>query len=202
MAKQWEILLPGERRRRGKRWRMVVLALALPAALLAWPHLEATRIPRPGGEPADAAMVLAGGEKRIAEGLRFFLEGKARELYIIGAGRGSTAARVVPGYDSMPEETRRRIFVEAWSENTIENAASVKSVATERRFKRLVLVTSDYHAPRAFRAVRGMLSPAVSVQLLQVRGERREKGWFWRQPRLFMAESVKYWWFRVLIPFE
>jgi uncharacterized SAM-binding protein YcdF (DUF218 family) len=204
MGRQGEILLPGERRRFRPFRRGALAALAVVAAMLAYPHLEGRGLPRPGKERADAIMVLAGGENRIRTGLALLREGAGTELHIVGAGRGVTAARVIPGYDALDGRDRDRIHIESWSENTFENAASVKSIVNERRLRSIVLVTSDYHVPRAARAVRAILPPDVAMTVVPVGGERKEGGRERRTTRfrLYLAESVKYWGFRLLLLFE
>ena len=134
---------------------MFVLLFLLPAL----PHLLALRNPGPPTRPADAIFVLTGGEGRIQEGFRAWSGGAARELYILGAGRTVPIERIVPEASRLPAEALARVHVEGWSVNTLENAFSAKTAVGEGKYSSVILVTSDYHIPRAHLAFRKVLPP-------------------------------------------
>ncbi|MBI5904479.1 MAG: YdcF family protein [Deltaproteobacteria bacterium] len=185
----------------------ILLWTVLSAAILlvppAIPHLTASRIPRPASRAADAVFVLSGGEGRIQEGYREWTERGAGELYILGAGVGVELTRILPEASALPASSRSRIHVEMWSENTLENAFSAKSVVGSRGFTSVVVVTSDYHVPRAYLAFRKVLSPGLDLTVLPVRSERWERpGAAWRWGRRRFLEGWKYWGYRVLLRWE
>jgi uncharacterized SAM-binding protein YcdF (DUF218 family) len=168
------------------------------------PHLLAKRLPgpQPAQAQADAILVLTGDEKRIPEGYRAWKEGKARELYILGAGGGARLERILPGHPALSPAELRRIHVEGWSENTLENAFAAKGVVAEGGFRKVILVTSDYHMPRAHLAVRTVLPSPVSIEVIPVRSEWKERGSFLRTLRLFFVEGWKYWGYRIFLYWE
>jgi len=195
-------LYTGPRRRRGGFFRPVLflfVLLFLPASI---PHLLALRDPGPPPtRPADAIFVLTGGEGRIQEGFRAWSGGAARELYILGAGRRIPVARIVPEASRIPAEALSRVHVEGWSENTLENAFSAKSAVGEGKYSSVILVTSDYHIPRAYLAFRKVLPPEVSLSAIRVRPEGGE-GASWRWVRRHFIEGWKYWGYRILLRWE
>ena len=193
-------LFNGPRRRRGRFFRpvLILLFLLLPAAI---PHLLALREPGPPTRPADAIFVLTGGEGRIQEGFRAWTGGAARELYILGAGRRIPVERIVPEASRIPAQALSRVHVEGWSENTLENAFSAKSAVGEGRYTSVILVTSDYHIPRAYLAFRKVLPPEVSLSALRVRPEGGA-GASWRWARRHFIEGWKYWGYRILLRWE
>src|SRR5512139_1756245 len=150
-------LFSDSRRRRGRFLRPFLLALALLFVPPALPHLLSYRDPGTPAGPADAIFVLTGGEGRIQEGYRAWSAGAARELYILGAGRNVPVSSILPAVGSLPAGMLSRIHVEGWSENTLENAFSAKSSVGEGRYSSAILVTSDYHVPRALLAFRKVL---------------------------------------------
>jgi uncharacterized SAM-binding protein YcdF (DUF218 family) len=98
--------------------------------------------------PADAIVVLTGGEQRIREAVRLFGEGGARRLLISGVNRNTTR-----------EELRRKAELPAVlfeccidigyaALDTIGNAEEAKAWAHTWGFSKIVVVTSNYHMPR------------------------------------------------------
>jgi uncharacterized SAM-binding protein YcdF (DUF218 family) len=145
--------------------------------------------------------VLTGGEGRIQEGYRAWSSGAARDLYILGAGRRVPVTRIVPEGSRIPADALSRIHVEEWSENTLENAFSAKSAVGEGKYSSVILVTSDYHVPRAYLAFRKVLPPEVSLSVIRVRPEEGD-GASWRWARRHFLEGWKYWGYRILLRWE
>lgn len=166
------------------------------------PHLLARRLPAPSAGAADAVLVLTGGENRIAEGFRAWKEGMGKELFILGAGREAKLASVLPRETATSPADQSRIHIEGWSTNTLENAFSAKEVVVSRAYRNVVLVTSDYHVPRAHLALRAMLPAPVSITVISVRSDWAKKGAWHRLPRLFLVEGWKYWGYRFFLRWE
>jgi uncharacterized SAM-binding protein YcdF (DUF218 family) len=186
--------------RRSLRW-----ALALACVLLlvppAIPHLLALRIPPPG--PADVVFVLSGGEGRIQAGYKAWSSGAAKDLCILGAGRKLDPVELIPEAGSLPPGALRRIYVEGWSSNTLENAFSAKTIVSSRGYSSVILVTSDYHVPRAYLAFRKVLPPKVGLNVLSVSSDSGTgPGVAWRWARRHFLEGWKYWGYRILLRWE
>ncbi len=194
-------LFSGPRRRKGRALRTVLLLLVLLVLPPAIPHLLSLRDPGPPARPADAIFVLSGGEGRIQEGYRAWTGGAARELYILGAGRTVPISRIVPEASKISAEALSRVHVEGWSENTLENAFSAKSAVGKGKYSSVILVTSDYHIPRAVLAFRKVLPPGVSLSAIRVRPEGGP-GASWRWARQRFLEGWKYWGYRILLRWE
>jgi uncharacterized SAM-binding protein YcdF (DUF218 family) len=178
---------------------MLALIAAGGAAL---PHvLEANR-PGPVPPGSDAILVLSGGENRIAAGFRAWRQGTARELYILGAGGKAKLDLILPGHAPLSAEEERRVHIEGWSENTMENAYSANSVVRERGFRRVVLVTGDYHMPRARLSLRTVFPPEVSIATFPVRSEWKNTNALPRTLRRFFVEGWKYWIYRLFLLWE
>jgi len=189
------------RRKKGLRNAALVFSLLLAGGAVI-PHLLANRLLGPREAQADAILVLTGDENRIPEGYRAWKEGKARELFILGAGGGARLERILPGRPALSPAELRRLHVEGWSENTLENAFAAKGVVAEGGFRKVILVTSDYHMPRAHQALRTVLPPAVSIEVIPVLSEWKGPGAFLRTLRHFFVEGWKYWGYRIFLLWE
>ncbi len=177
----------------------------LVAALLAGgaiPHLIAKGPTDPPAGRADVIFVLAGGENRIAEGFHAWREGKGKDLFILGAGKDARLDLVLPGHPDLGPGDRDRVRLEGWSRNTFENAVSAKSFVMENGYRKVMLVTSDYHMPRARLAFRTVLPPDVAVSFLPVRSAGGWRLASARTLRLFFVEGWKYWGYRLFLLWE
>lgn len=199
--KQDQFRLGAPRKKNRVRLAAIALVLLL-AAGAAIPHLLARGEAPSSGEAADAILVLVGGENRIPEGFRAWKEGKGKELFILGAGREATLSSILPAGTEVSPAELLRIHIEGWSENTLENAFSAKSAVVSRGYREVILVTSDYHVPRAYLALRKVLPPGVSISVIPVVSNWRRKGAWRRLPRLFLLEGWKYWGYLFFLRWE
>lgn len=200
IRKQDQILLGPTKRKRGVRRAVTVLVLLVTTGA-AFPHILARRVATPfSGGVADAILVFTGGEGRIAAGYRAWKEGKGKELFVLGAGPEAKLASILPEGEQVTQDDLPRIHIEGWSENTLENAVSAKSQVVSRMYRKVILVTSDYHVPRAHLTLRKILPPAVSISVIPVRSAWGRKGAWHRLPRIFLVEGWKYWGYRFLLP--
>ncbi len=197
--RQDAVFLPLRRPGRRRLWR-TILALFLLFAPPIVPHLLALRVPAPPSRPADVVFVLTGGAGRIKEGYKVWLSGAGKDFWILGAGRNVKPEQLLPGPDALPPDAHSRIRVEGWSENTLENAFSGKTIVSERGYVSVILVTSDYHIPRAHLAFRKILPPEVGLSVHPVPAESGTPGRVaWRWARRHFLEGWKYWGYRVLL---
>jgi uncharacterized SAM-binding protein YcdF (DUF218 family) len=196
---QHRTALPSRGEKRGRfRWEIPALCILL--AVPAVPHVLGLRLPSPPSVAADAVIVLSGGEGRIAAGFRAWRRGAGRDFCILGAGRGAKPSQLLPEAHSLSAEALAQVRVEGWSENTLENAFSAKSIAEERKYASVILVTSDYHVPRAYYVFRRVLSPDVAISVIRVGAESGSPpGVAWRWARRHILEGWKYWGYRILL---
>jgi uncharacterized SAM-binding protein YcdF (DUF218 family) len=188
--------------RRPFRWMPLLLAILLvPPAI---PHVLASRIPAPSSSrPADVVFVLSGGEGRIQAGYKAWISGAGKDLCILGAGKKVEPTHLLPEAAALPTGALKHIYVEGWSENTLENAFSAKSIVSERGYATVLLVTSNYHVPRAYLAFRKVLPPGVRLHVLPVASDSGSGvGFAWRWARRHFLEGWKYWGYRILLRWE
>ena len=126
-------------------------------------------------------------------------EGMGKELYILGTKVGARIERILPGSQDLSSEALRRLHVEGWSENTLENAFAAKGVVAERNFRQVIMVTSDYHMPRAYLVLRTLLPGEVGITAYSVRSDWSDRNALPRTLRHFFVEGWKYWGYRLFL---
>jgi uncharacterized SAM-binding protein YcdF (DUF218 family) len=184
---------PGLLRRIGKTGLLLcaALALVLTAGFLwfIWRvPAEEVRLAR----DADGIVALTGGASRIADAIELLASGHGQRLLISGANRSTT----------LHEISRRNPEFERWvrccidfdrSVNTLGNAIEIKRWAEHRGFRSLIIVTSNYHMPRALAEIAHQL-PDVALLPFPVVTERLRAEPWWSSSataRLMFTEYVK-----------
>jgi uncharacterized SAM-binding protein YcdF (DUF218 family) len=137
--------------------------------------------------PADAIVVLTGGARRIAAGLDLLEAGAAPVLLVSGAAPGLTRAALLRQEGREDAGLGGRVVIGRAAATTIGNAAEIAAFSGAARASRLLVVTSDYHMPRALLELRRAL-PSARFQPHPVAppaGQSRRWG-------LLLAEYAKY----------
>lgn len=174
---------------------VLVLVLIWLAGLFAFAD-RARRAGPPEDVPvADGIVVLTGAsDERIAAGLHLLEAGKGRRMLVSGVNESvrREELRQVQGAPRRLYECCVDLGYDA--QNTPGNAKEIADWAKAKGFRRLIVVTSDYHMPRAILEVRatfpeGQLTPyPVATPLLD------NKKWWndQRTTRLVVSEYTKY----------
>jgi uncharacterized SAM-binding protein YcdF (DUF218 family) len=155
-----------------RRWLWVILLLLLAGS--AWVFYDFSRFAgacseyaklarqgaRLGGrpvEPGEAIVVLTGAPGRIARALELLRLRGSPLLIISGLGRGATLTTLVNRQGDSAVDIHKvwkKIVTESNSGSTIENAQESGKILLARGVTRVILVTSEYHMPRALRIFR------------------------------------------------
>jgi uncharacterized SAM-binding protein YcdF (DUF218 family) len=142
---------------------------------------------------ADGIVVLTGGSSRVADAIELLSEGRGKRLLITGVHRATTAseiARVAPAYQRL---IACCVDLDHSALNTVGNAVETKRWVVKRDIKSLVVVTSNYHMPRAL-AELGRQLPGVTLIPYPVLPEkvRTDQWWEPTTARLLLSEYLKY----------
>jgi uncharacterized SAM-binding protein YcdF (DUF218 family) len=104
---------------------------------------------------SDAIVVLCGEDAtaRLATGVEWLRQGAAPRIVLSGGAH--TPPRVISAESLAPEllsmgVSPDRVIVETASANTREQAINVMAMAKENAWKRVIVIASPYHLPRAF----------------------------------------------------
>ena len=72
-------------------------------------------------------------------------------------------------------------------------------LVADHGFRRVILVTSDYHVPRAHFALRAVLPPEVEISVFPVRSDWKDRAALPRTLKHFFVEGWKYWGYRFFL---
>ena len=143
---------------------------------------------------ADGIVVLTGGSSRVSDAMELLASGYGKRLLISGVHptNGTSAlSRSLPDSEGL---LNCCVDLDRSAVNTRSNAAETRRWAQERNFHSLIVVTSNYHMPRAIVEMNHAM-PGVTLIPFSVIGEKwREEPW-WTSPgtlRLLLSEYVKY----------
>ena len=143
---------------------------------------------------ADGIVVLTGGSSRVSDALELLAGGYGRRLLISGVhptNDVSDISRSLPDNQSL---LGCCVDLDRSAVNTRSNAAETRRWVHERGFKSLIVVTSNYHMPRAI-AEMSHAMPDIALIPFAVVGDRwRDEPWWTSGTtlRLLLSEYVKY----------
>lgn len=137
-------------------WILIAAALLWAGGLLAFvstlPKERAGAVPK-----ADGVVVYTGGGARIAAGMELMERGAAKRLLISGVNEDTSRAALVEMMPSAAPYFECCVDLGHEARTTEGNAAEVRDWARANGFGKLILVTSDYHMPRALVETRARL---------------------------------------------
>uniref|UniRef100_Q07H35 DUF218 domain-containing protein n=1 Tax=Rhodopseudomonas palustris (strain BisA53) TaxID=316055 RepID=Q07H35_RHOP5 len=146
------------------------------------------------GRNADGIVVLTGGSSRVSDAIELLSSGYGKRLLISGVHRTNGVhdiSRTVPDshrwLDCCIDLDRSAI-------NTRSNAAEARRWAHERGFRSLIVVTSNYHMPRAIVEMSHAMPDVELIPFAVVGDKWRDEPW-WSSGttfRLLLSEYAKY----------
>ncbi len=143
---------------------------------------------------ADGIVVLTGGSSRIADAIELLASGRGRRLLITGVHPATSSgeiSRVLPEHNRF---LRCCVDLDRSAINTLGNAVEARRWTLERGFHSLIVVTSNYHMPRAMAELGHQLPDVVLIPFPVVSEKLRAEPW-WSHgdtARLMLSEYVKY----------
>lgn len=174
---------------------ILILLLIWTAGLLAFVARVARSTPAAEPERADAIVALTGPSAlRIAAAMKLLEDGKGARLLVSGVNRKASRADIrsvsrAPGrlYDCCVDLG----FLAA---NTQGNAKETAAWARAHHFQRLIVVTSDYHMPRAVLELHGALPEGKFTAYPVASDELVVRQWWrtWAGARRMVLEYCKY----------
>ncbi|MGL9622059.1 YdcF family protein [Bradyrhizobium sp. U531] len=146
------------------------------------------------GSKADGIVVLTGGSSRVSDAMELLAAGYGRRLLISGVHPTSTASDISRTLPENQSFMTCCVDLDRTALSTRGNAAEARRWAEGRRFKSLIVVTSNYHMPRALVEFSHAMPQTRLIPFAVVGDKWREEPW-WTSPstlRLLLSEYVKY----------
>ncbi|MGZ5863463.1 MAG: YdcF family protein, partial [Methyloceanibacter sp.] len=126
---------------------MLVVVLGLIGFIVFVTGLE--RDQRDPERTADGITVLTGGRSRIDEAMRLLAHGKAKRVLITGVNRATTKEELKDLASQGDQLFDRNVDIDREARNTIDNASETSEWVAQHRYSSVIVVTSNYHMPRA-----------------------------------------------------
>jgi uncharacterized SAM-binding protein YcdF (DUF218 family) len=137
---------------------ILILVMIWTVGLFAFAARVARSTPAEAPQPADGIVALTGPSTlRIAAAMKLLEDGKGKRLLVSGVNRMASRADI-RSVSKAPERLYDCCVDLGFSANdTIGNARETAAWARHNRFRRLIVVTADYHMPRAVLELKGAL---------------------------------------------
>ena len=107
------------------------------------------REPRETLRSADGITVLTGGADRIDQAMKLLAQGKAKRVLITGVYRATTKEELKQLASQGDQYFACCVDIDKEARNTIDNATETAEWVAQRQFHSVIVVTSNYHIPRA-----------------------------------------------------
>jgi uncharacterized SAM-binding protein YcdF (DUF218 family) len=177
---------------------LLVLALIWAAGLVAFAERVQRSTPTEEPQAADGIVALTGANsnERIAAAIQLLADHKGRRVLVSGVNRGVSREQLRVASGAVRRLYDCCVDLGFTAADTVGNARETAEWARAMRFTSLIVVTSDYHMPRAMLELRAVLRPpAVTFQTYAVPTAALKTRHWWRSPgavRLMVVEYSKY----------
>jgi uncharacterized SAM-binding protein YcdF (DUF218 family) len=143
---------------------------------------------------ADGIVVLTGGSSRVSDAMELLAGGYGGRLLISGVHPTNAASDISRSLSDNQSLLRCCVDLDRSAVNTRSNAAETRRWAHERGFKSLIVVTSNYHMPRAIVELSHAMPDVLLIPFAVVGEKWRDESWWASGPtvRLLLSEYVKY----------
>jgi len=143
---------------------------------------------------ADGIVVLTGAAARIPDAIELLATERGKRLLISGVNRDTRAreiARLTPVYSKY---FTCCIDLDRSALNTFGNALETKRWARDHNFSSLIVVTSNWHMPRAMAELEHQLPEVTLISFPVISPKMKDQPWWsnLEAVRLLFAEYLKY----------
>jgi uncharacterized SAM-binding protein YcdF (DUF218 family) len=143
---------------------------------------------------ADGIVVLTGGSSRVSDAMELLAGGYGKRLLISGVHPTNAASDISRSLPDSQGLLGCCVDLDRSAVNTRSNAVETRRWAHERGFKSLIVVTSNYHMPRAIVELSHEM-PEIELIPFAVIGDKwRDEPWWTSGTtlRLLLSEYAKY----------
>jgi uncharacterized SAM-binding protein YcdF (DUF218 family) len=158
-------------------------------------YADAIPSEREKNEPsADAIAVLTGGSGRLEAGLKLLGIKRAKKLFISGVYKGVDVKKLMTLHQQASATIECCVEIGDDAINTEGNAIETAGWFREKKYKSLIIVTSNYHMPRSILEFRNAMPGAILIAYpVFPKNFKRERWWAWPGTAgLLISEYTKY----------
>jgi uncharacterized SAM-binding protein YcdF (DUF218 family) len=144
--------------------------------------------------PADGVVALTGSVDRLTAAMKLLEDGKAKRLLISGVNRAASPADIRGVTNATLRYYDCCVDLGFQATDTVGNARETAAWARAKGFRSLIVVTSDFHMPRAMLELHEAL-PDVALTPYPVKTSELDAGRWWRTAegaRRMTLEYCKY----------
>jgi uncharacterized SAM-binding protein YcdF (DUF218 family) len=176
----------------------LVVALIWASGLLAFAARVQQSTPQAPPAMADGIVALTGANsrERIAAAVELLAEHKGRRVLVSGVNREVSREQLRAASGTVRRFYDCCVDLGFTAADTVGNARETAEWAKAMRYRSLIVVTADYHMPRAMLELRAVMpAPAVTLQTYAVPTASLKSRHWWRSPgaaRLMVVEYSKY----------
>jgi uncharacterized SAM-binding protein YcdF (DUF218 family) len=148
---------------------------------------------KPAGK-ADGIVVLTGGASRVSDAMELLAAGYGKRLLISGVNPTNAASDISRSLPDNQSLLSCCVDLDRSAVNTRSNAAETRRWTHERGFKSLIVVTSNYHMPRAIVELSYAMPDIQLIPFAVVGDKWRDEPWWTNGAtlRLLLSEYAKY----------
>ena len=146
---------------------------------------------------SDGIVVATGGQARLKVGLTLLSQKTAPHLLVSGVGSGISKEMIARSIDLSDAEKKALeccVDLDFSAADTLGNAVAADHWAEQRSMRSLILVTSDYHMPRAALEFSRYMPHRTIIAYPITAPDLAQKSWYsdWSTLRLYSREYLKY----------
>lgn len=148
----------------------------------------------PPKNPADGIVVLTGGSSRVSDAVDLLASGYGKRLLISGVHWSNGAGEISRSLRDNKSWLACCVDLDYSAVDTRGNAAETRRWAQERGFRSLIVVTSNYHMPRAIVEFSHSMPDVLLIPFPVVGEKWRDEPW-WASgaaARLLVTEYAKF----------
>ena len=143
---------------------------------------------------AEGIVVLTGGSSRVSDAMELLADGYGKRLLISGVHPTNDASDISRSLSDNQSLLTCCVDLDRSAVNTRSNATETRRWVRERGFKSLIVVTSNYHMPRAIVEMSHAMPETALIPYAVVGDRWRDEPWWTSGAtlRLLLSEYVKY----------
>jgi uncharacterized SAM-binding protein YcdF (DUF218 family) len=148
----------------------------------------------PPKNPADGIVVLTGGSSRVSDAVDLLASGYGTRLLISGVHWSNSAGEISRTLRENKSWLACCVDLDYSAVDTRGNAAETRRWAQERGFRSLIVVTSNYHMPRAIVELSHSMPDVLLIPFPVIGDKWRDEPWWssGKAARLLVTEYAKF----------